>query len=220
MIRFSQHFMRNFLVSITLVCFGLLLFCNYIPAEDRFTKHVSITANKQPLSLVLNQISQATGYTFKYDQNWSDLSVTVNAKNLPIEKVLRKILANQSSAIEYQQNGRVIINIYENSDSSPTYVQAPIERSEIENAYIMPRPSDAEEESDKSESAEDSDTTEVELSEESDGIQQADEEEEKPASENKQENQENTESDQQETETDNSEESSQDTAGNLNSEDE
>ena len=220
MIRRLHSYLRYFSKYATLPLLGLLFFCGIVIAEDRFARPVSIIAKQQSLSLVLNQISQATGYTFIYDQDWSDLSVTVHAKNLPIEKVLRKILANQSSAIEYQQNGRVIINIYENSDSSPTYVQAPIERSEIENAYIMPRPSDAEEESDKSESAEDSDTTEVELSEESDETQQADEEEEKPASENKQENQENTESDQQETETDNSEESSQDTAGNLNSEDE
>lgn len=60
------------------------MFCNHIYAEDRFEKQVSITANKQPLSFVLNQISQLTGYTFKYDQNWSDLSVTVNAKNIPV----------------------------------------------------------------------------------------------------------------------------------------
>ena len=220
MIRRLHSYLRSFSIYATLPLLGLLFFCGIVIAEDRFARPVSIIAKQQSLSLVLNQISQATGYTFIYDQDWSDLSVTVNAKNLPIEKVLRKILANQSSAIEYQQNGRVIINIYENSDSSPTYVQAPIERSEIENAYIMPRPSDAEEESDKSESAEDSDTTEVELSEESDETQQADEEEEKPAPENEQENQENTESDQQKNETDSSEESSQDTADNLNSEDE
>jgi len=220
MIRRLHSYSRYFSIYATLPLLGLLFFCGIVIAEDRFARPVSIIAKQQSLSLVLNQISQATGYTFIYDQDWSDLSVTVNAKNLPIEKVLRKILANQSSAIEYQQNGRVIINIYENSDSSPTYVQAPIERSEIENVYIMPRPSDAEEESDKSESAEDSDTTEVELSEESDETQQADEEEEKPAPENEQENQENTESDQQKNETDSSEESSQDTADNLNSEDE
>jgi hypothetical protein len=212
--------MCNFLVSITLVCFGLLLFCNYILAEDRFTKHVSITANKQPLSLVLNQISQATGYTFIYDQDWSDLSVTVNAKNLPIEKVLRKILANHNSAIQYQENGHIIINIYENSDSGRTYVQTPMETSQIDNVYLTPRAIDTEEESDTSESAEDIEGAEVESPIESDETQQADaEEEEKPAPEDKLENHENIESDQQE-ETDNSEESSADTAANLNSEDE
>jgi hypothetical protein len=161
-------------------------------AEDRFVKRVSITAKKQPLSFVLNQISQSTGYTFVYDQDWSDLSVTVFVKNLTIDKVLRKILANQSSAIQYQENGRVIINIYENSDSSPTYVEAPIERAEIENVYINPRVIDGEEESDASELAEDSDITEVESP---------------------------VESDQQETEANNDEELNPDIAENLDLED-
>ena len=79
MIRYLKSFLCFLSVYLTLSCFGLLLFCELIVAEDRFEKQVSITVNKQPLSIVLNQISQLTGYTFKYDQDWSDLSVTVNA---------------------------------------------------------------------------------------------------------------------------------------------
>ena len=70
--------------------------CGFILAEDRFAKRVSITAKKQPLSFVLNQISQSTGYIFLYDQDWSDLSVTVRVKNFPIDKVSRKITYQRS----------------------------------------------------------------------------------------------------------------------------
>jgi hypothetical protein len=42
-------------------------------AEERFAKRAPIPAKEQPLSFVLNQISQSTGDTFVYDQDWSDL---------------------------------------------------------------------------------------------------------------------------------------------------
>jgi hypothetical protein len=220
MIQFSQSFKRHISVYLTLWYFGLLLFCNFINAEERFVKPVSIFTQKKSLSSVLNQITQDTGYVFIYDQNWSDLPVTVSIRNLPIDKALRKILANHNSAIQYQENGHIIINIYENSDSGRTYVQTPMETSQIDNVYLTPRAIDTEEESDTSESAEDIEGAEVESPIESDETQQADaEEEEKPAPEDKQDNHENIESDQQE-ETGNSEESSADTNDDLNSEDE
>jgi len=221
MFPFPQPLLRCLLVSVALSFFGLLLFCMPIHAEDRFAKAVSIAAKNQPLSFVLKEITQATGYTFIYDPTWSDIGVTVNAKNLPIDKVLRKMLADYNSAIQYHENGRVIINIYENSDSNPAHVQAPFGKPDVEDMYKNISTIDVRKESAASESTGDSDTTEVDSSEESDENEEDDEEkEEDPTPEDKQEDQEDLEPDEQEKETDNSEESIPDNADTLNSENE
>jgi hypothetical protein len=73
---------------------------------------VSLKVSNRPLSQVLKQISNITGYTFVYSKDYADSKVSVNIVDLDLDKALRKILGNFNFAILYEDEGNIRIMIY------------------------------------------------------------------------------------------------------------
>jgi type II secretory pathway component GspD/PulD (secretin) len=82
-------------------------------------KNITIEAKNQPLSQVLQRLTQTTGYTFSYNEEWADLNISVKVVNLDLDKTLRKILSNHNFAILYEADGNVRIMIFDDTGGTP-----------------------------------------------------------------------------------------------------
>jgi hypothetical protein len=66
---------------------------------------ISVQAKNSPLSEVLNDMAQQTGYTFMVDPRWQNLPVTVSLNDVALHEALRIILKDFSVSI-IQDNPR------------------------------------------------------------------------------------------------------------------
>lgn len=116
------------------------LLCMTVVADYDTDEIISIEAKHQPLSQVLHRLSQSTGYTFTYDEDWTDLNISVKVMNLSLDKTLRKILNNHNFAILYEADGNIRIMIYDDADGNPdartTHESAVVEYGNIGSAAI------------------------------------------------------------------------------------
>ena len=102
----------------------LAIFFLTISADHKDDEVISLTVQNQPLSSVLRQLSEITGYTFIYDKGWADLNITARVQNVSLDKTLRKILNNFNFTILYQEDGNVRIKLYEHTSDDSSYTPA------------------------------------------------------------------------------------------------
>ena len=82
-------------------------------------KKITLEAKNQPFSDVLHQLSESTGYTFLYNEEWADLKISIKVVNLDLDKTLRRILSNHNFAILYEADGNIRIMIHDETDEMP-----------------------------------------------------------------------------------------------------
>ena len=164
---------------------GALFFCTPIFAEYKPDESISIATKNQPLSRVLEQLSQITGYIFVYDEEWANLNISVRVENHSLDKTLRRILRNNNFAIFYQENGTVRIRIYDDTGSDTLNEQTEVDGSAYRQKVIQSIDADTEDYPENSVPAQDETDTEV-SSEEQDSVPDSEKEntdEDKHASE-------------------------------------
>jgi hypothetical protein len=127
-----------FLILTILIVMAVLLFevpWHLAPAKA-VEKTVTLNVSNEPLSVVLNKISNSTGYRFVFDQKWSDTPVSATLNDLPIEKGLKRLLKNFDHAIVFESDRTIKIIIYGKTGSSAgssagmPYNLPPVERFE------------------------------------------------------------------------------------------
>ena len=64
---------------------------------------VSIKADNKPLTQVLEEISEASGYTIKFDEEWGNEPVSLSLENKPLDKALNRVLANLNHAVIWNE---------------------------------------------------------------------------------------------------------------------
>lgn len=101
-------------------------------------KTITATFRNQPLALVLEKLSEISGYTFVYDEEWADLNVSATINGLPLDKALRRILSNFNFAIHYRENKKVRILIVGDGDAAATVARE--DRSVSGSAYVGSAP--------------------------------------------------------------------------------
>jgi hypothetical protein len=106
----------------------LAIFTLTVGADHKTDDSISLTVNNQPLSLVMQQLSEITGCKITYDKSWADRDITVRVQNLSLDKTLRKILNNFNFTILYQEDGHVRIKLYESTGNNDAYHPAQNDR--------------------------------------------------------------------------------------------
>lgn len=64
---------------------------------------VSIKADNKPLTQVLDEISEASGYTIQFDEEWGNEPVSLSIENKPLDKALNRVLANLNHAVIWNE---------------------------------------------------------------------------------------------------------------------
>ena len=131
---FSHSRSRPILNGTICLLAGILIFCIGADAKSTSDEVKFLQVQNKPLSQVLQQLSQISGYTFTYDAEWADLNITVRVKSLSLEKTLRKILANMNFAIVYQADDNIKIRIYGKAIYERSHDQAGNERPNTEQS--------------------------------------------------------------------------------------
>ena len=49
--------------------------------------------------MVLDEISEASGYTIQFDEEWGNEPVSLSIENKPLDKALNRVLANLNHAV-------------------------------------------------------------------------------------------------------------------------
>ena len=140
----------------------VLAFYSIAQGKSDFNELVSLNANNEPLSEVLENVSQASGYEFIIDENWEDLPITVKFDAIPLDQALKRILANINHAIIYNSDRKVLIRIFEKDSTVSRHTSAstihriptePAQLIEMPNSPnpVPPEPSTEEAETEKSE---------------------------------------------------------------------
>ena len=155
---------------------GVLIVSAADIADYKAYEAISLTAWIQPLSFVLQQLSEITDCTFIYDNGWSDLNITVRVENLSLDKTLRKILNNLNFAILYMGDGNVRINIYDNTGDDLPLSQTEVDRPLYQQMNIEPAAFGTEDHEKESESAGDPTESDTEISDSPADEQDADSE--------------------------------------------
>ena len=129
-------YLEKSLIIKTLVLIAALpIFCMTAMADYDPDKNLTMEVKNQPLSQVLHQISQSTGYTFAYNKEWADLNISIKVVNLGLDKTIRKILSNHNFAILYEADGNIRIMIYDDTGGTPD-AQTTHNRSYIDHANV------------------------------------------------------------------------------------
>ena len=163
-----------------------LAFYSIAQGKSDFNELVSLNANNEPLSEVLDNVSQASGYEFIIDENWADLPITVKFDAIPLNQALKRILASVNHAIIYNSDRKVLIRIYEMDTTVSRYTDAspmhrippePAQQIEMPNSPnpVPPEPSTEEAESEESELGSRQPETPSEPSEDKDTDEDSDE---------------------------------------------
>ena len=85
-----------------------------------------------PLGEVLEKIEETTDLTFKLDDQWKDIPVSVTLDKTPLDKALKRILVNLNKVIIYGSNDQVKIVVFGKAEPGsatgrtagpPSYVQ-------------------------------------------------------------------------------------------------
>ena len=136
--------MRRCRCALIIKALGLIIFIllHHVPADadSKSTESISLEFTNQPISYALDRLSQMTGLRFIYHRDAADAVISVNIKNLDLDKALRKILNNYNYGILYGADGTVRIMIYgEKSDSPPTQANtsSPVEYGHIGSAAVQ-----------------------------------------------------------------------------------
>ena len=119
--KYQVHiYLEKSLMIKTLVLIATLpLLCMTAMADYNPDKNITMEAKNQPLSQVLHRLSQSTGYTFAYNEQWADLNISVKVVNLGMDKTIRKILSNHNFAILYETDKNIRIMIYDDTGETP-----------------------------------------------------------------------------------------------------
>ena len=80
---------------------------------------ISYTFKDKPLKDVLKKISEATGYKVTVNEEWAELSVTANLKNLSIDESLKEVLRNSNNVVITNEKEKYISIIIYNADQPP-----------------------------------------------------------------------------------------------------
>ena len=64
---------------------------------------VSIKADNKPLNQVLEEISEASGYTIQFDEKWGNEPVSLSLENKPLDEALNRVLANLNHAVIWNE---------------------------------------------------------------------------------------------------------------------
>jgi len=76
---------------------------------------ISLDIQEQPLKKVLQQIAGQTGYTFLFENTWSEHPVSVRLRDATIQTGLRRVLGRVNHALVYLPNRTIRILITETS---------------------------------------------------------------------------------------------------------
>ena len=75
---------------------------------DSSSSGISIKAENETLTEVLNKISQASGYEIEFDQAWGDHPVNINFSDETLENALSRVLANLNHALIWNESEKKI----------------------------------------------------------------------------------------------------------------
>lgn len=114
-IHLQKKYRHGYWLTILLI---ILTFCGMAQGKSEFSELVSVDANNEPLSEVLDDVSQASGYEFIIDENWDDLPISVKFDAMPVDEALKRILANVNHAIIYNSDRKLVIRIYEKDSNA------------------------------------------------------------------------------------------------------
>lgn len=96
------------LLILLFVCYGFSLKAQHSAEIPKLYRRISITADKQPLAEVLNEISKKGNFIFSYSGTVfnPDSLVTLNAKNETVRDVLDRIFLNMA---DYRESANYVI---------------------------------------------------------------------------------------------------------------
>jgi len=114
-----MHLKKSSIIKVLFLIAVAPMLCVTAMADYDPDKKITLEAKNQPLSQVFHRLSQSTGYTFTYNDEWADLNISVNVVNLDLEKTLRKILSKHNFAILYETDGNIRIMIYDDTSEMP-----------------------------------------------------------------------------------------------------
>jgi hypothetical protein len=173
-------FVLRILFGMVVVSFYLAFPCTVDGAVSFRNELFSLEVNKKPLSDVLNQISETTGYEFEIAEQWDDFPVTVAFVDLPLHEGLKRILNGLNNAVIYDSDGKIKILIYGKVEDerrpSGRFDREPISR--VPRPYIRPPvgPPPSIQSSDSSEKEETSETDQEDSEQSEDSDQESKEE--------------------------------------------
>ena len=187
---------------------------------------ISLNVQDVPLSEVLDEISESTGYEFIIDEAWASLPVSASLTNVPLHNGLKRILGALNNAIIYSGDGKIRIIIYDRKPpgTSPDSYQSrtpsyprPVPRRRPYSPPSVTRPAVSEPE-ESSETEEETTQEETEPSEEPEKSSETEEETTQEESESSEEPEKSSETEgdatQEETaSSDESEESNEESTG-------
>ena len=100
---------------------------------------ISYTFKDKPIKDVLKKISEATGYNVTVNEEWAELSVTANLKNLSIDESLKEVLRNSNNIVITNEKEKYISIIIYSADQPPKdqegvngHMEEPINPSDME----------------------------------------------------------------------------------------
>ena len=94
-----------------LLVIGLLFFSMpwvFGTDADPNTTKISLNAENDTLTNVLDRISQASGYKIEFDQEWGEYRVNLELKNESLEDALSRILVNLNHALIWNDSEKKI----------------------------------------------------------------------------------------------------------------
>jgi hypothetical protein len=96
------------LLILLFVCYGFSLKAQHSAEIPKLYRRISITADKQPLAEVLNEISKRGNFIFSYSGTVfnPDSLVTLNAKNETVRDILDRIFLNMA---DYRESANYVI---------------------------------------------------------------------------------------------------------------
>ena len=96
--------------------FGLL--CSYGAGSNLRYAPVSIKAENKPLTQIFKELSEISGYKIQFNNQWGDVPVNLNFKNVPLDKALNRILAKLNHAVIFnEEEKKITIFILGKADS-------------------------------------------------------------------------------------------------------
>jgi len=108
---------------------------------------ISLDIQEQPLKKVLQEIAGQTGYTFLFENTWSEHPVSVRLRDATIQTGLRRVLGSVNHALVYLPNRTIRILITETSPphgGGSTATRPARERKPFIPSSASPPPQDAE----------------------------------------------------------------------------
>lgn len=132
---------RYTLIVMTLFLVTFILLCNLsVDAESNSSDYLSLEFTNQPLSQVLDRLSQITGLHFIYDRDWADAKISAKIIHQDLDSALRRVLNSYNYGILYGTDGNVRIMIYGEkgiTSSSPINASPSVEYGHVGSAAIQ-----------------------------------------------------------------------------------